>query len=287
MLKHENAVPTKPNRVVLLGGSGFLGQALEHVLRSEGVETLTLSSKDLDLASEDSAERLSDLIKPDDALVFLAALTPDKGKGIDTLMTNLKMGEHVAAAIAEVKPAHVIYISSDAVYPLSEPFIDEQTLAAPTDLYGTMHRTRELMMASTGVPLAILRPTLIYGSGDTHNSYGPNRFRRLAAETSVINLGGEGEETRDHIKETDVAQVISLVLTMRSVGVLNVATGVSTSFYDVAQMVQRFLPQTTIQTSDRQVPITHRKFDVSALYKAFPTFTCQPLSEGLKDTIGA
>ena len=47
--------------------------------------------------------------------------------------------------------------------------------------------------------LAILRPTLIYGAGDPHNGYGPNRFRRLAATGKPIILFGEGEERRDHV----------------------------------------------------------------------------------------
>jgi len=44
-----------------------------------------------------------------------------------------------------------------------------------------MHRTRELMLAAEAkAPLAILRLTAVYGAGDTHNSYGPNRFLRQA-----------------------------------------------------------------------------------------------------------
>ena len=39
------------------------------------------------------------------------------------------------------------------------------------------------MTSSIGVfaTLAIVRPSAIYGLADPHDSYGPNRFRRLAA----------------------------------------------------------------------------------------------------------
>ena len=63
-----------------------------------------------------------------------------------------------------------------------------------------MHLVREVMLRSAlTAPLAILRPTLLYGAADPHNGYGPNRFRRLAAAGQDIVLFGEGEEQRDHV----------------------------------------------------------------------------------------
>ena len=59
------------------------------------------------------------------------------------------------------------------------------------------------------LPLAFLRPTLIYGANDPHNGYGPNRFRRQAAKGETITLFGEGEEKRDHVPVDDVAALVS------------------------------------------------------------------------------
>jgi len=53
-----------------------------------------------------------------------------------------------------------------------------------------------LLSVAGSIPLAILRPTLVYGAGDPHNGYGPNRFRRLASANQPIVLFGEGEERR-------------------------------------------------------------------------------------------
>ena len=39
-----------------------------------------------------------------------------------------------------------------------------------------------------------MRSTLIYGEGDPHNGYGPNRFHRLAAAGQEIVLFGEVPE---------------------------------------------------------------------------------------------
>ena len=70
---------------------------------------------------------------------------------------------------------------------------------------------------------------------DPHNGYGPNRFRRLAAEGQDIVLFGEGEERRDHVYIDDVAEIIVRVLQHRSVGALNIATGEVHSFRQVAE----------------------------------------------------
>ena len=78
---------------------------------------------------------------------------------------------------------------------------------------------------------------LIYGAKDPHNGYGPNRFRRLAAKGEAITLFGEGEEKRDHVHIADVAALVSAALHHRSTGMLNIATGKSTSFREVAEMI--------------------------------------------------
>jgi nucleoside-diphosphate-sugar epimerase len=146
-----------------------------------------------------------------------------------------------------------------------------------------MHLAREVMLrAALKLPLAILRPTLIYGAKDPHNGYGPNRFRRLAAKGEAITLFGEGEEMRDHVHVDDVAALVSAVLRRRSQGVLNIATGNSVSFRRVAEMVVTLAPQPVeIRGSPRQNPIIHRHFDITDCIKAFPEFHYIPLSEGL------
>ena len=119
-------------------------------------------------------------------VVFLSALTPDKGRDSGTLMRNLAMCRAVCEATRAVDIAQLVYASSDAVYSFATTLISEATPPVPTDLYGVMHRARELMLASEAkAPVAVLRLTAIYGAGDTHNSYGPNRFMRQATAVSA------------------------------------------------------------------------------------------------------
>lgn len=283
MFEHVNSTPALPNRVVLIGAGGFVGRRLAASLEATSTEVVQLSSKDVDLTTDGSSAKLSALLKAGDAVVVLAAITPDKGRGVDPFIQNINMAANIAEALKASEPSHVVYFSSDAVYSMDEALVSEETPAEATDLYGAMHLSRELIFKSeVSAPVAILRPTLIYGAEDTHNSYGPNRLRRMARDKGKITLFGGGEETRDHIYVEDVVRLTVEVLKHRSQGLLNVATGQSVAFVDLApQVAELFDGNVEVELTERQNPITHRSFDVTVLHKAFPQFGFTPLSEGL------
>ena len=284
MLAHRlpSAAPT---RVVLLGAQGFLASRLRAALESARTPVRAIGSRDVDLASAGAAEALGSELREGDSVVFLSAITPDKGKGIDALMANLRMAEHVCAALARVRPGHVVYISSDAVYRDTVPFVDEDGPADSPSLYGTMHALRERMLLATvgaETPLAILRPTLVFGAGDTHNSYGANRFMRAAVADRRITLFGEGEEQRDHVFVDDVVRLLQAVLERRSSGTLNVVTGQSISFGDLARKVAAIAGNVTVDGKRRAAgPILHRHYDATALFRSFPEFQFTPRDEAL------
>jgi len=288
-LSHKQGDPLKPARIVVLGAGGFLGRRLLAACAASGVEAEGLGSRDLDLTDASAGAQLAQLLRPRDVLVFLAALTPDKGRDSSTLMRNLAMGRAVCEATRSVELAHLVYASSDAVYSFATTLICEETPAIPTDLYGAMHRTRELMLAAEAkVPLAILRLTAIYGADDTHNSYGPNRFARQAHKDGRIALFGNGEEMRDHLYVDDAIDLMLQAAMRGSTGLLNLATGKSESFRAVADLVAAQAGRhVEIVPSARQNPATHRHFDVTNLMRAFPGTRFKPLADGLVATVGA
>ena len=272
-----------PERVVLLGAGGFIGSELARQLKTHSIPTLLLSSQQLDLTTAEAASALVHLLRPTDAVVMLAALTPDKGRDTATLMRNIAMMHSVCTAIAQTGCAHFVYFSSDAVYDSSISRVTEETPASPQELYGAMHLTRERMACSIkGGPVLVLRPTLVYGLQDSHNAYGPNRFSRAAKDNGRITLFGDGEETRDHIAVEDVATLtIKCLLTQRS-GILNVATGVSIAFSEVANLIaEQSAHPVDIVFTTRANPITHRHYDITRLIKAFPDFRSVALADGI------
>ncbi len=284
MLRHLNEVPKQPERIVVLGAAGFVGGALMRRLQSIGAPALALTRKDVDLLAHGAADRLSSLLRPDDAFVAVAARAPCKD--IAMMIDNMVMTRAMVEALARTPVAHVVNISSDAVY-ADEPLpLTESTPTAPTSMHGAMHLAREIAFAGTlKSPLAVLRPSLLYGADDPHNGYGPNRFRRLANSGDDIVLFGEGEERRDHVLIEDVAEVILRVLQRRSVGTLNIATGEVHSFRDIAERVIAAAPRkVAIKGSPRNGPMPHngyRPFDIGTCRVAFPDFAYTPLTVGL------
>ena len=281
MLEHSTSIRRAPSRVVVIGAGGFVGRAICTRLAADKVPVLALTRNELDLLKPEAAAALQRLLREDDSVVFVSALAPTLNNAM--LIDNLRMAEAVCAALAAQPVGHLAYISSDAVYSDDANPVTERSCQQPSSLHGVMHLAREIMLhAALKLPLAILRPTLIYGAKDPHNGYGPNRFRRLAAKGEAITLFGEGEEKRDHILVDDVAALASAALHHRSKGVLNIATGRSASFREVAEMVVALSPRPVeIRGTPRQNPITHRHFDITDCLKAFPEFHYVPLRDGL------
>jgi len=281
MLEHLSQSAQKPARAVVIGAGGFVGGAIARQLAEEQVPVLPITRKEVDLLQPEAGKALAAVVRGDDAVIFVSALAPARNSV--ALMQNLTMAQEVIAALAERPVAHLVYISSDSVYADDANPVTENSCCQPSTMHGMMHAARELMLKSeVKAPLAILRPSLLYGASDPHNGYGPNRFRRLAVKDEPITLFGEGEESRDHVYIEDVARLAALAVMRRSRGVLNVATGVSTSFRDIAEMVVALSKYPApIRGTPRQNPITHRHFDITECLKAFPQFRYTPLRDGL------
>jgi nucleoside-diphosphate-sugar epimerase len=286
MLTHTFAQPQTPTRVVVVGSGGFVGGAIVRRLAEEGIAHLPLSRAELDLLAPGAGAKLAGLLRAGDAVVAAAAIAPCKT--IAMLVDNMRLVQALVEGLSGAPVAHVLNISSDAIYADGPVPLTEATPAAPSSLHGAMHLAREIALhAEIRVPLAMLRPTLIYGAADPHNSYGPNRFCRLVAAGKEIVLFGEGEERRDHVAIGDVAEIAVRVLRHRSHGALNIASGEVHSFRSVAEMaVERAVKPVPIKPSPRLGPMPHngyRPFDVSATRTAFPDFRYTPLREGLRD----
>jgi len=247
------------NKTIVLGGSGFLGKNFVKLLDIKNRDFVSTSSKDINLINPKNEIKLKELNECKNcSLIFFSALTPDKGKDIDTYNLNIKMAENFLKIFEDNfnKNNHIIYISSDSVYPLSIENIQSDTLPSPTDLYSSMHLTREIMFKDKFKEnLTIIRPTLIYGHGDTHNSYGPNRFFKQIIEKNEINIFGEGLDMRDHLYITDFCNILYEILLKKMYGTFNFATGFSISYIDLANMFKKLLPEINI----KKIPVNNKK----------------------------
>lgn len=283
MLEHFHNTPRPPERAVVIGAGGFVGSAVVRALVGHGVAVLPLGRDTVDLLADGAVGRLAGMLRPTDSVVAVSAIAPVKNFAM--LSDNLTMIQAMAEAFAAASPAHLLNIGSDAVF-ADEPIpLTEATPKAPFSLHGAMHLMREIAFSEIPTRIATLRPTLIYGADDPHNGYGPNRFRRLAAEGKPIVLFGEGEERRDHVLVDDVAELAARIVLHASAGSLNAATGQVWSFREIACLVAGLCATPVpVLSSPRRGPMPHRgyrPFDPAATFAAFPDFRYMPLPEGL------
>jgi nucleoside-diphosphate-sugar epimerase len=284
MLTHHLTAADKPPRTIVLGAGGFLGSAFVRRLRAAGIETHGLGRAEVELLGPGASEAILRHLRPKDTLVFVSARAPCKNAAM--LVENVRMAEAVCAAMKGAEPGHLVYVSSDAVYKDSEAPLTESSCAEPGSPHGVMHLAREILLRSDYPgPMAIVRPTLVYGLHDPHNGYGPNRFRRLAFAGSDIALFGGGEERRDHIHVDDVAEMVCRIVRHGSTGTLNAVTGEVASFRELAEFTaDQFSPRVSVTTSTRVGPMPHggyRPFDPAAIRAAFPDLKLTPWRIGV------
>lgn len=316
MLTHRHHAPVSPSRVVLLGSGGFIGATLAATLGAKNIPCEAIRSRSLDLTAPDAHQRLVALLRPTDTVVFAAAITSDRGRDFDAFMRNVRMAEQVCLALRARACAHLIYLSSDAVYDGHQIPLDEDSTREPLNLYALTHTAREMMLrdalATLDVPLCVLRPTSIYGPGDTHNNYGPNRFVVSALRDGKIVIYGRGEERRSHVFIDDAINLIMGCILHGSHGTLNLAAKPALSYAQIADLVKsacggdiafdyqpRAVPRVHRPYKPTQVfrflynlgrpigPIVHRPYAVTAIFKAFPDFRSTPHAEGIGRYVSA
>jgi nucleoside-diphosphate-sugar epimerase len=273
-------------RLVVLGATGFVGGHVAGRARKLDWEVLGLSSKDLDLASPSGAGMLSAILRDGDTVVHGAAVVPTRNSV--EVSQNLLITQSVVDAIAGHEIAQLVVVSSDAVYGSESCVITEASTCSPDSMHGIMSLAREMMCGEVKVPLlTLVRPAPIYGVGDPHKSYGPNRFIGQMIDSGEITLFGEGAAMRDHVFIDDVADVIVRAITARESGVINIASGQSISFAALADLVCQAGPDgSRIAVVGSESSPTFRTYDISNLVRLFPDFDPVSPAVGMRRVVG-
>lgn len=271
-------MPVASRRIVVLGGTGFLGQALHRRGALGDIETLGVGSE-LDLRDPRSERVLTNTLRSTDEVVMAAVRVP--------VTTEHDVEEHVGMAVTTARACraagvgHLTYVSSDAVYDVSDEDVDEPTDPRPTSMYGRMHFEREEVFADTvGDRLLIVRPTLLYGRGSPRPNYSIDRLCQQALAGSIV-LFGAGEERRDHVHVDDLAAALSAAGSKRVVGLLNLASGTSVSYAELAAAIASALPRRPrITSAPRAGSIWHRRFAVAERLRLLPEVDVREPREG-------
>ncbi len=292
-------------RVLLTGASGYLGRRVAELVAAGGHDLLSLgrSGPDpsdprtgqfigVDLTDARQIRRAAQDAGEVDSIIHLAALVPKNAAQDEaaTAFTANVMGTvHLFDAFGRAGQANV-FASTAEVYGLPEGHdpLGEDTEPRPLSWYGaskvaaeTYCRTLELHEQMT---IAILRLTVLYGTGDTIQRAIPN-FVRNAVRDEPIRIYG-GEELRDYLHVDDAAAAVIVAWQGRLSGTFNVGSGAGVAVRDAADAVLRLAGgRSAIERHPRQKPAADIVLDVTRFREATGFSPARVFPDGLEEQI--
>lgn len=234
------------SRILVTGATGFVGRHLCRALVLAGAEVtcLTRASSRCSVlppqvrivqANLSTGEGLPEALAGQEVLIHMAALL----FGLDWhdyLRSNTQAAQCMAAALARHGTALrrcVLLSSLAATGPCAiSPGVDDSSVPSPVSAYGwSKYMTEQLLGQILQDRLVILRPPIIYGSGDM----GLLPCFQAAAKGWIVNPGWGRSFPVSAVHVRDMVQAIILSLKTEARGVYHLNDGAEYSMTDIGQ----------------------------------------------------
>lgn len=253
-------------RVLVTGGTGFIGSHLVAALRNRGDGVVCLVRKKIrwnDDGIECVSVDLEDMtalheclvqIKPCDAIVHFGAKLPiPSATKPEALRPYVDANVGATCRLLESAVAWAVqsFVFASSITVVERPIagaINEDRRICPDHAYSTSKSQAELACEycrrKAGVQAYSLRITSPYGPGMSPTTVLP-RFVNLARESKDILLLGSGARTQNFVHVSDVVRAVLLALDATKPGVYNVAGAVAASMLDLASLAIQAVPGCT------------------------------------------
>ena len=298
----------------MTGGAGFIGSHTVDHLLAEGVEVVVLDnlrSGRLENIRQHvnkgnfrfvrgdirDSHLVRDLVSDVDAIIHLAALVSVPESIKDPALTyaiNVNGTLNLLKACVDFGVKRFVYASSCAVYGDAENLpIKEDYPPKPLSPYASSKLTAEDYVQkynrNFGLETVCLRYFNVYGPRQICSDYSGviTRFINRLTNGLPLVIFGDGEQTRDFVYVTDVAEANILALKhAKAVGeIFNIGTGVGTTVNRLASMLLELASKNSLETvhsEPREGDIRHSVADISKAKDKLGFVPKVSLKDGLK-----
>lgn len=216
--------------ILLVGGSGFIGQAVNERLATLGIHSFAPTRYQLN----------TDLNSTYQTVIFCAGKTFQKSLGIEDYWASDTA--LLAKTIEVTRPRKLIYLSSTRVYQGFQGGFAREDLDlvrfARLDAFNTSRLAAENFCRNANIPeVIILRVSNVIG----FNLFSNNFFYsilRAAIQTGHISLESSLNAARDYISLEDVLDIVVEVLRSSAKGTFNLSYGKNIANSDLINLIK-------------------------------------------------
>jgi nucleoside-diphosphate-sugar epimerase len=218
-----------------------------------------------------------------------------------SLAVDLSIDAELFGWALRTRPGRIVYFSSAAAYPvryqrmhlrwrLVENMIDLDDIQSPDLVYGWSKLTGEMLARharAAGIRVTVLRPFSGYGEDQDLDYPFPSFIDRAARRADPFDVWGTGLQVRDWIHIDDVVGATMTCIEQELDGPLNLGTGRSTSFLELATLVTGAADYQPARTLHRDKPagVAYRVADPTNMLQVYrPRVT---LEEGIARALAA